>query len=137
MLKNHLSAKELNQVVDLDKEAHKEISWWKRTGKKDFQLQNKAMFLYMIYDKDKVIGFIRLSEDKRRTKQKTICIEDIFIKKEFRKRGYGKKALKNIISALKKDKVKVIKVIAPKQFQKKLYEAVGFKAQYVCLDMKL
>jgi len=136
MIKNKLSTKEVNQIVELDREAHKEIFWWKRTSNKKFQIQNKKKQLYAIYNKNNFVGFIRLSEDKRRTRKKTICIEDIFVKKEFRKQGIGKKALKSIILILKKDKVKVIKIIAPNQLQQGFYEVVGFKKQYVWMDME-
>jgi len=111
------SKKDYKEILKLDKEASKEISWWE-TLKKSNLLKD---LLYVI-EKDKlIIGYLRASKKKN-----FIELEDLFLKKEYRNKGLSKKLSLFFIKDIKKSKYKKIKLICPERLRN-FNEKIGFK----------
>ncbi len=101
-------------------------------------IDSEEKYIFFIQEKDKIIGYIDFC--LWRNKQlPTSYINDMVIKKEYRKKGYGKKAIKWFISHSKKKGVKRIGLgtRAENNNALKLYKKMGFNIIGYNLGMKL
>ena len=98
--------------------------------KKEFhkRIKDKEVFLYFLEDKKKIIGYIDFNVWKK-SPVPTSYINDLVIKKEFRKEGYGTKMTKWFISFSKSKKVKRIGLGTRVENKRalSLYKKLGFK----------
>ncbi|MCK4553173.1 GNAT family N-acetyltransferase [Candidatus Pacearchaeota archaeon] len=108
--------------------------------KKEFakRINDKEVFLYFLENKKKIIGYIDFNIWKK-MHTPTSYLNDLVIKKEFRRKGYGKKLTKWFISFSKKKGVKRIGLGTRVENKKalKLYKKLGFEIIGYNLGMKV
>ncbi len=112
----------------------------KRDEKRKFlkTLENKEKFVFLIESEKNIIGYLEACIWKNK-KIPTSYIEDMVIKKEYRKKGFGKKAIKWFIDKSKKEGVKRIGLgtRAENLPAIELYKKLGFKIIGYNLGMEL
>lgn len=101
------------EILSLDKEAGKEIKWWIKLKK-----SNLSKNIFYVIEDGKVIGYLRASKKKG-----FIELEDLFLKKEYRGRGYARKL---VLFFMKDIKFKKVKLICPERLRK-FNEHLGFR----------
>jgi len=141
MIKNNLSKEELQQIVILDKEAHKEIKWWNLAKKSNLVKTNSIGLLFLIIYKKKNIGFIRYIFRKHYedypVEKSTIFLEDLFISKKFRLKNLASESIFKSINLLRnKYKLSKVKLEAPLRL-KDFYEKQGFEPNHIVMTKKL
>ena len=108
--------------------------------KKQFleSINNKEAFLYFLEDNKKILGYTDFNIWKK-SNIPTSYINDLIIKKEFRRKGYGKKLTQWFISFSKKKGVKRIGLGTRIENKKalRLYKKLGFKIIGYNLGMKI
>jgi len=108
--------------------------------KKQFleSINNKEAFLYFLEDNKKILGYLDFNIWKK-SNIPTSYINDLIIKKEFRRKGYGKKLTQWFISFSKKKGVKRIGLGTRIENKKalRLYKKLGFKIIGYNLGMKI
>ena len=108
--------------------------------KKQFleSINNKEAFLYFLEDNKKILGYLYFNIWKK-SNIPTSYINDLIIKKEFRRKGYGKKLTQWFISFSKKKGVKRIGLGTRIENKKalRLYKKLGFKIIGYNLGMKI
>ncbi len=129
MIIKEIKNKDYATAKELEKDFLKEI----KSGGDGVLSKNKALEIdYMIVSKGKIIGFCCFLKNCQIKKQ--LVLEELFIKKEFRNKGIGKKFLNHMISIVKKDYSKII--VCPKNDTINFYSKFGFKKRN-CGDMAL
>jgi predicted GNAT family N-acyltransferase len=113
---------DIKVLVTLDKEAGKEISWWRPLGKKDFIKLLKN--IYVAEENNKIIGYISGKIDN-----KNFILEDMYVKKGFRNQKIATRLVKKLLQNIK-FKPKNIQLKCPERLRK-FYEKFGFKVSYV------
>ena len=108
--------------------------------KKEFRkkIKDKESFLYFLKDKKKIIGYLDFNIWKK-LHTPTSYINDLVIKKEFRRKGYGKKIIKWFIAFSKNKGVKRIGLgtRVENKIALNLYKKLGFGMIGYNLGMKL
>lgn len=124
--------KDIEKLVNLDREANKEIKWWIPLKKKYFLnfLKTKNC-LYVAEEGKKIIGY-----QSARREKKILVLEDIYIKKEFRNKGIATSLIKEVIFNNKKSNVKQIQFNCPERLRK-FYERLGFKVSSLVMKKEL
>lgn len=132
---------DLNEIVELEKGWEKErISWGvKHSTKKDLLNHIKKDFVYIAEIDGKPIGYGigkigKAKEDRDwaglKKRQQYGWIDGVYVKKSYRKRGFGKLLMKNLLKDFQKAKIKLVLLKADSKELKKLinfYERLGFK----------
>lgn len=141
MIKNNLILKEINEIMKIDKLAHKEIKWWDLAKKSELIKANKKGLLFVIVDNEKIIGFInynfRKHFEKNIVKKDTIFLEDIYILPKYRKKAIAKKSIVESVKLLqKKYKISKIKLESPLRL-KEFYEKLGFEINHIVMTKML
>ncbi len=128
MIKYTKSKKQdLKELVEIDKIASKEISWWDHLSYKKFLEIHNNFSIYVAKDDNKIIGY--LSTKKKKTEKDFIFLESIFILKKYRKKYIAK----NLIDFFLKDNNKYnIKLHAPRRLEK-FYIKFGFKTRNIMM----
>jgi GNAT superfamily N-acetyltransferase len=138
----HLSKTILEKVISLDKLASEEIKWWEVTPRKEFIELNKNGFIYSVHYKNMIVGFVRMSvpltkgQNKTLKNEKMIELEDLYVLKEYRKKGIATKALKEVITNTRKQGFDKIILNLPKKLEH-FYKAFGFKTNFVNMSLML
>jgi len=141
-LKNNLTPNTLSKVISLDKLASKEIKWWDVTPCKEFIELNKKGFIYTITYQKEIVGFARMKvhllkgQNKESKKEKKIELEDLYVLKEYRKKGIASNALKEIIINTKKQGFDKITLNLPKKLER-FYKRVGFNTNFIHMSLML
>ncbi len=140
--------RDLNTYLFLRKLATKEYS---KIKKKKINLPNnfikkrfieiissKNTFLLLVESNTDVAGYLTVSLIKD-VNQKMGYVDDIFVLKEFRKKGLGILLIKEFISILKKKKFKKIRLGAYIDNKKalELYKKLGFKLTHYEFEKRL
>ena len=113
---------DVNKLVELDKISNKEIKWWQPLSRSDFLKILKSKNLLYVGEKDKeIIGYLSGS-----TKGKQLILENVFVRKEFRKKGIANKMIKKFFSDWKNKNMKTIRLDCPERLRG-FYEKLGFK----------
>ena len=99
-----------------------------RLSKKEWKRRiNNSLFAFL---NEKPIGMILYIFNKKIKTNHIANIFGVYVKKEYRGRGIGKKLIESVISQIKKNKniIKINLTVNPKQKSAvKLYEKYGFK----------
>lgn len=122
---------DLKCLIELDKEANKEISWWSPLNKKEFQKFLKNNGLYVAEIDKKIISYQSVKKEKE-----ILILEDVYVKKEHRKKGIAKKLIEKVISDFKKYKIKQIKFNCPERLRG-FYEKLGFKVTSLVMKKEI
>lgn len=140
--------RDLNTYLFLRKLATKEYSKIKKRKinlpnnfiKKRFReiISSKNTFLLLVESNTDVAGYLTVSLIKD-VNQKMGYVDDIFVLKEFRKKGLGSLLIKEFISILKKKKFKKIRLGAYIDNKKalELYKKLGFKLTHYEFEKRL
>jgi len=136
MIKYRKSRKtDLKDLLKLDKLANKEIPSWKPLTLSQFLRIYTKYSIYLAVDNKKIIGYLS-TEIKTQNKEKIIFLDNLYILKEYRKKGISKKLIFCFITDSKK-KYNKIKLYCTKDLEK-YYNQFGFKTSYLTmvLDFK-
>ena len=137
--------KDLEKYILIEKESGDEYSklikrrvrFTREQIKKDFKdcLKNKKRFILILKQDGGIIGYLKVSVLENNY-EKFGYIDNIFVKKKFRKKGLGTKLIFNVIKELKKKKVKIctLGVDIKNKNALKLYEKLGFKLSHYEMD---
>jgi ribosomal protein S18 acetylase RimI-like enzyme len=123
--------KDLNKLIWLDKKANKEIKWWTpltKSGFMNFLKRNKLLFIAEY--KGIIIGY-----QSATLGDKTLKLEDIYIRKEFRNKKIATKLIKKAILKAKRYNINQIRLDCPKRLRK-FYEKLGFKVTSLIMSKK-
>jgi len=123
--------KDLNKLIKLEKESHKEITWWSPLNLSEFQKLIRKRLVYVTEDKKEIIAYLNGN-----VKDNQLFLEDIYVKKEFRNNGIGKKLIKFFLADWKKSKFKEVRLDCPERLRK-FYEKFGFKTTALIMKKKL
>lgn len=123
--------KDISELVRLDKLAFKEIKWWETMSNSEFSRLIRQRNLVYVAENKEIIGFLTAKKKKI-----SLALENIYVKKEFRKKGISRKLLRKFISDWKKTKFKEIQLICKLKL-KRFYEKIGFKPSMIFMKRKL
>ncbi len=112
----------IEKLVNIDKISNREIKWWQPLSKADFLkiLKNKNL-LYVAEEKREIIAYLSGA-----IKGKQLILENIFVKKEFRKKGIADKLIKKFLSDWKNKRMKAARLDCPERLRG-FYEKLGFR----------
>lgn len=99
--KNLSSFKE-NDILSL----YENVGWlaYTRDIKKLIRSINKSLFVFSAWDRDKLVGLIRVVGDG----ESIIYVQDILILREYQRQGIGKRLLKEVLEKYKDVRQKVV-----------------------------
>ncbi len=136
----------LADINDLNKLRKDSYIYHQRFDKEHFAYEpSKNFFKKLIYSKKgivlvaesdgKIIGFVHAIINK----YKIGCIADLFIKKNFRKKGFGIKLFNELIKIFRSKKVKEIEssIWHTNEASLKLHKKLGFKPTNLWMSKKL
>jgi len=110
------------KLVELDKISNKEIKWWQPLSKSDFlKILKHKNLLYVAEEKGGIIAYLSGA-----IKGKQLILENVFVKKEFRKNRIANKLIKKFFSDWKNKNMKAIRLDCPERLRD-FYEKLGFK----------
>lgn len=119
-------------LVSLDKKAHKEIKWWRAMNQKEFiKLVKAKNHIYIAEQDNKIVGY--LSAD---IKDKKLFLENVYVKRDFRKKHISNLLIKKFISDWRYSKYKTIELFSPERLRK-FYEKLGFKLSALFMKKEL
>jgi len=108
--------------------------------KKEFNdiLKSKKRFLLFSVDKGQTCGLL-LGSLFKNVYITSGYIDDIFIKKEYRRKGYAKKLIESFIKITKNKKATKVRLGLRTKNKKalKLYKKLGFKIKYYEMERKI
>jgi ribosomal protein S18 acetylase RimI-like enzyme len=119
-------------LVDMDKMAFSEITWWTPMTKSQFSELIEKNLVYVaesngFMDHKGVIGYINGKKEKN-----TIYLDNVYVKKDFRNQGVARKLMNKFLSKYKK--VDVI-LHCPERLCG-FYQKFGFYTKYVEMKRK-
>ena len=120
------SKEDVKELVSLDKQAFTEYLWWTPMTRSEFAELIEKDMVYVAEDKE-IMGYINAKKEKN-----TLYLDNIFIKKEFRKHGIATSLMKEFISKYKK---KDIVLHCPERLCG-FYEKFGFGIKYIEMKRK-
>ncbi len=113
---------DIMKLVELDKVSNKEIRWWQPLSKSDFlKILKLKNLLYVAEEKEEIIAYLSGA-----IKGKQLIFENVFVKKEFRKKGIAKKLIKKFLSDWKNKNMKATRLDCPERLRD-FYENLGFR----------
>jgi ribosomal protein S18 acetylase RimI-like enzyme len=128
----------LKDLVKSEKEASSKPTF--KQIKKEFNdiLTSRRRFLLFAIENNKIIGNL-IGTLLENVYEKSGYLDDLFVKKEYRKKRYGKKLIAAFINLIKNKKVKKIRlgvrIINKKAI--KFYNNLGFKTTYYEMEKKI
>ena len=80
-------SKDLDELIKLDKMAHEEKEWWIEQNKKEFEriIKERKFYLFVAESDSLLLGYLQAEKKKNK-----IQIENIYVKKDYRKKGIAK-----------------------------------------------
>lgn len=115
----------------------KKLTITKKQIQKEFYdiLKNKKRFLFLIEESGNVVGFL-IGNTFISAYNDIGYIDDLFILRNYRRKGFASKLINKFIKILKKKKIKLIRLgVNPKnKIAIKLYNKIGFKIKHYELD---
>ncbi len=124
---------DLKVLVDIDKIANKEISWWTPLSLNQFIKIHTKYSIYLAINNHKIIGYLS-TDIKRQNKEDVLFLDNLFVLKEYRKEGVAKKLIDLFIKE-NKSKFSKIKLYSPKSLEN-FYKKFNFKTKYVTMVLK-
>ena len=117
--------KDAEQLAEIDSIGNKEISGWAPNNKSDFvKLIKNHNSIIVARENNKIVGYLSSRPDKE---SKWLWVEDIYVKKDFRKKGISKLLIKRI-SNYHKEKMKKRKlVLLTADRNLEIFRKLGFK----------
>jgi predicted GNAT family acetyltransferase len=113
---------DVEKLVAIDKISNKEIKWWQPLSKSDFlKILKCKNLLYVVEEKEEIIAYLSGA-----IKGSKLILENVFVKKEFRKKGIAKKLIKKFLSNWKNKNMKAIRLDCPERLRD-FYERLGFR----------
>jgi len=137
--------KDLNEFKILRKETFREFKFKKTKNeeeniRKEFYnfLENSKKLFLVVDEKDKMIGYL-IATLLSNVWQKSVYLDDIFIKKRFRRKGIACNLMKELIKNTKQKNIKKIKLGVDVKNKKaiKFYKNLNFKTKYYELEKKI
>lgn len=132
----------MKHFEEIDPIFKQDSSYWKDRSEKDFKgdLDNKNRIYMLLKKNDIIIGFIDARINERPDNyviKETGHIESIYIKPNYRKKGYGHLLINKAMDWFKEKKVKKFTLgVYPSDFQaKKFWKKMGFK-EYLIMYKK-
>jgi ribosomal protein S18 acetylase RimI-like enzyme len=112
--------KDLNELVKLDKVAHDEKSWWIPKSKREFDsvINNKKSFIIVCEENGNILGYLEAKLDNKK-----FSIENVYVKKNYRKKGIAAKLLNFFVSNKKPRAIELI----TSDDNLRLFERLGFR----------
>lgn len=111
---------DVKKLVELDKISNKEIIWWEPLSKSDFlRILKTKNLLYVGEENREIVAYLSGA-----IKGKQLILENVFVKKEFRKKGIANKLTRKFFSDWKS--MKAIRLDCPERLRD-FYEKLGFK----------
>ena len=121
---------DLKELVELDKKANKEISWWTPLTKNGFlKFFRRSNCLYVAEENNVIVGY-----QSAKIENKVMTLEDLYVKKKFRKKKVGTLLINKVISENKD--VQEIKFNCPERLRG-FYEKLGFKVASLVMKKRL
>jgi predicted acetyltransferase len=124
---------DLKVLVDIDKIANKEISWWTPLSLNQFIKIHTKYSIYLAIDKKRIVGYLS-TDIKRQNKEDVLFLDNLFVLKEYRKEGVAKN-LVNIFLEENKSEFPIIKLYSPKSLEN-FYKKFNFKTKYLTMVLK-
>ena len=113
---------DVEKLVAIDKISNKEIKWWQPLSKSDFlKILKCKNLLYVVEEKEEIIAYLSGA-----IKGSKLILENVFVKKEFRKKGIAKKLIKKFLSNWKNKNMKAIRLDCQERLRD-FYERLGFR----------
>jgi ribosomal protein S18 acetylase RimI-like enzyme len=116
----------VKDLVELDTIANKEKRWWEIQSKNKFgKVIKKSKFLTIIAKIDqKPIGYL---QSGLKNTQVHVWIDNIYVVKEFRKKGIAKLLVNKFVNHWKRKDNNIVLITADSNL--KVFEKLGFKKQ--------
>ncbi len=121
--------KDIKELIELDKVANKEISWWDILSYNQFLKLHKEKAIFVVEDNNKIIGYLS-SKIKKENKEEIVYLENMFVLKEYRKKNVAR-GLINLF--IKDNQNKKLKLHAPRRLER-FYKKFGFKTNYITMS---
>ena len=122
------NSKDIVDLLELEKEAHSEISWWKKQTKKEF-LHSMSISKYNVMvaiHNEKIIGYIQAELNIRGYGRfKSLFLENIYVLKKYRRKGVAK-LLVQMFTVYWCKKRKYVELVTTKK-NRKIFEHLGFE----------
>ena len=111
-------------LTSIDKIAYKEMKFWAPQSEKDFKksIKNPRFYFSIAEINNKLVGYLESEYDKDK---KIVWIKNVFILKQFRKKGLGKLLVNDCIKHWNKKVDLLILLTANRNL--KTFEKLGFK----------
>jgi len=122
---------DLKKLIELDKISNKEIKWWAPMTKSEFVSLIKKGLVYVAENDKELIAY--LNGD---IKEKQLILDNIYVRKEYRRKGIARELIKKFMSDCKKSKFKDLRIDCPERLRK-FYEKFGFKTTALIMKRRL
>ena len=120
---------DLKELIKLDKISNQEISWWNPLTTSEFlRLLNRG--LVYVAEQEEIIAY--LNGD---IKEKELILDNLYVKKEFRKKDIARKLIEKFLVDFKK-RFKRVRLDCPERM-KDFYEQFGFKTTALIMQKEL
>ena len=120
--------KDVQTLVKIDKQANKEIKWWKPMKSSDFLKLLRSGYIYVAEDNDRLVGYISGTKNKH-----DIVFDNIYLVKKYRKKNISIKLINKFISSCKYNKT--IRLTCPERLEN-FYKQFGFKTTSITMVKK-
>lgn len=128
--------KDLEGLLELEREAYNEINWWEKQTRKEF-LHSMSVSKYNVMvavHNGKIIGYIQAELNIRGYgKFKNLFLENIYVLKKYRRLGVAKRLVQKFTDYWCK-KRKYVELVTTKE-NKKIFEKLGFEWTMVYMKM--
>ena len=114
--------KDINQLIELQKEAKREIKDWILIRKGGFSRLVKKGLMYIAEEKKTIVGYVSV-----KIIGEEIILYDIYVKKEERRKGAGGKLIDKILDDFEKTKFNNITITCP-AILKRFHDRYGHEA---------
>lgn len=103
------------------------------------RLGKEYNYFYMILVNKEIIGYLRLSNNPNNSldfyynkDERVIKLEQLYIKEEYRKKGYGKQVINDILKSVDRLDLNCFYTLAAHKF----YQSIGFTPVYTLYTLK-
>lgn len=117
------TAKDVKDLVQIDKQAKKEIKGWHPRSSKEFHKIIRGVFVAV--QKKNIVGYANIRKEAGK-----LWLEDIYVVKEFRREGVAKHLLKKIKGTNKH------LVLLTANRNKKIFERLGFRKTMNYMELR-
>ena len=137
---NEIEEKEIDLLVPIKEDFNKEYKIEKKSKKfilKEFKNYIKKGKIFIAVIEKKIIGYLAGTIEKN-FYESFGYIEEVFVSKNFRKKGISTELKNSFIKFLKSKKIKLCRIeVSPKNKAKKVYKKWGFKIEKYRMGLKI